>query len=208
MSNWWERHITPRLIRCCCAQPQIMKARSHVVPLASGRVFELGCGGGLNQRHYDKARVTSFAGIDPSEALLEGARARAREQGWQADIRQGVGEAIPFPVASFDTVVVTYTLCSVQNPALVMQELARILKPGGRMLFLEHGRAPDAAPARWQRRIEPVWKRLMGNCHLTREISAALTDAGFAVDTSGQEYHGTMPRWASWMEWGTARKLA
>lgn len=208
LRKWYEEKLLSKFITAACGADDIHELRAQVVPQAAGAVFELGCGGGLNQRHYDKARVTSFAGIDPSEALLEGARARAREQGWQADIRQGVGEAIPFPDASFDTVVVTYTLCSVQNPALVMQELARILKPGGRMLFLEHGRAPDAAPARWQRRIEPVWKRLMGNCHLTREISAALTDAGFVVETSGQEYHGTMPRWASWKEWGTARKLA
>ena len=208
LRKWYEEKLLSKFITCACGADDIHELRAQVVPQATGAVFELGCGGGLNQRHYDKARVTSFAGIDPSEALLDGARARAVELGWQGDIRQGVGEAIPFPDAMFDTVVVTYTLCSVQNPALVMRELARILKPGGRMLFLEHGRAPDAAPAKWQRRIEPVWKRLMGNCHLTREISAALSGAGFEVETFGKEYHGTMPRWASWMEWGAARKLA
>jgi len=206
LRTWYEEKLLSKFITAACGADDIHELRAKIVPLAQGAVFELGCGGGLNQRHYDKTRVTSFAGIDPGEALLEGARARAAEQGWQADIRQGVGEAIPFPDESFDTVVVTYTLCSVRNPAQVLREVARILKPGGRMLFLEHGRAPDATPAKWQRRIEPVWKRLMGNCHLTREISGALAAAGFEVETLGKEYHGAMPRWASWMEWGSARK--
>lgn len=206
LKSWYEEKLLSKFITAACGADDISELRAQVVPLASGAVFELGCGGGLNQRHYDKGKVTSFAGIDPGAALLDGARAQAREQGWDADIRQGVGEDIPFPDASFDTVVVTYTLCSVQNPAKVMAELARILKPGGRMLYLEHGRAPDPAPQKWQRRIEPVWKRVMGNCHLTREIGNALRGAGFEVEAIGQEYHGTMPKWASWMEWGSARK--
>ena len=206
LRNWYEEKLLSKFITAACGGEDISALRQQVVPLAEGAVFELGCGGGLNQRHYDRARVTSFAGIDPNHALLDGARARAAEVGWAADIRHGVGEAIPFADESFDTVVCTYTLCSVGDQARVTGEMRRILKPGGRLLYLEHGKAPDAGPAQWQRRIEPVWKRVMGNCHLSRAVGSALSGAGFAVDPIGQQYQENMPRWAGWMEWGVARR--
>jgi SAM-dependent methyltransferase len=206
LRDWYEEHLLSRCIKFACGDPKIMALRAEVVPLAWGKVFELGVGGGLNQPFYDTARVTAFAGIDPGGKLLDYARAAARAKGWEADLRPGRGEAIPFPDASFDTVVSTYTLCSVDDQAQVLSELRRILKPGGRLLFLEHGRAPDPGPARWQRRIEPVWKRVMGNCHLTREIGAALRRAGFDVEPIGRRYLPKMPRWAGWMEWGSARR--
>ncbi|MEC7889877.1 MAG: class I SAM-dependent methyltransferase, partial [Pseudomonadota bacterium] len=121
-------------------------------------------------------------------------------------IRQGVGEDIPFPDGSFDTVVCTYTLCSVDDPTSVLSELRRILAQNGRLLFLEHGRAPDAAVARWQELIEPVWKPLAGGCHLTRPIGSALRAAGFAVEPLGQAYLKKAPKVMGWMEWGVARK--
>ncbi|MBX7502842.1 class I SAM-dependent methyltransferase [Qipengyuania sp. YG27] len=196
----------PRLITAACGQEGIENRRKQVVPLAQGRVFELGCGGGLNQALYDPAQITSFSGIDPHEKLLDGARARAREKGWEADIRHGVGEDIPFASGSFDTVVCTYTLCSVEDPGAVLAEMWRILAPGGRLLFLEHGRAPDAGVARWQERFEPVWKPLAGGCHLTRPIGASLRGAGFAVEPLGQAYLEKTPKVLGWMEWGVARK--
>lgn len=206
MRAWYDRHIMPRLITVACGQEGIEKRRKQVVPLATGRVFELGCGGGLNQALYDPAQITSFSGIDPHEKLLDGARARAREKGWQADIRQGVGEDIPFASGSFDTVVCTYTLCSVDDPGAALAEMWRILAPGGKLLFLEHGRAPDAGVARWQERVEPVWKPLAGGCHLTRRIGASLRGAGFAVEPLGQAYLEKTPKVLGWMEWGVARK--
>ncbi|TNE59465.1 MAG: class I SAM-dependent methyltransferase [Sphingomonadales bacterium] len=196
----------PRMVTFACGQGQVMKRRSQLVPLASGDVFELGCGGGLNQEFYQSSLVSSFSGIDPHGGLLDAARARAQARGWAHDIREGAGEAIPFPERSFDTVVCTFTLCSVSDPAQVMSEMRRILRPGGRLLFLEHGRAPDADVARWQDRIEPVWKRIAGNCHLTRPIGAALRGAGFEVEPLGQGYLPKAPRFAGWNEWGIARK--
>jgi ubiquinone/menaquinone biosynthesis C-methylase UbiE len=183
-----------------------MKRRAQVVPLASGDVFELGCGGGINQEFYQTQAVKSYAGIDPHGALLADARAAAQAKGWPADLRQGVGEAIPFPDGVFDCVVCTFTLCSVQDPARVLSEMRRILRPGGRVLFLEHGRAPDAAVARWQDRIEPFWKPLAGGCHLTRPIGSAFRGAGFEVEPLGQGYLPKAPRFAMWNEWGAARK--
>ncbi len=207
LRNWYEANVMPRLITCACSQGQVMKRRAAVVPLARGDVFELGCGGGINHEFYDAAAITSYAGIDPHEGLLGAARTAAREKGWKADLRQGRGEAIPFLDASFDCVVCTFTLCSVEDATQVMHEMRRILRPGGTALFLEHGRAPDGEVRRWQERIEPVWKRLAGGCHLTRPIAAALEQAGFAVETLGEGYTPKTPRFAGWMEWGIARKL-
>lgn len=205
MASWWERHGVPRLIKCACSQGQIMKVRSKVVPHASGDVLELGCGGGINMEFYDPARVTSFTGLDPSPELLAMSRAAAQARGMTADIQGGVGEAMPFADARFDTVVTTFTLCSVADQAAVLAEIRRVLKPGGTALFLEHGAAPDAGVAKWQRRIEPVWKRIGGNCHLTRPISEAYEAAGFAVDRQAAAYIPKTPRPFGWYEYGAAR---
>lgn len=206
LKTWYEANIMPKLITCACSQGQVMRRRAAVVPLARGDVFELGCGGGINHAFYDPAAITSYAGIDPHEGLLDSARDAARAKGWAADLRVAGGEAIPFADSSFDCVVCTSTLCSVEDPAQVMREFDRILRPGGQALFLEHGRAPDAGVLRWQERIEPVWKKFAGGCHLTRPITSALQSAGFVVETLGQGYTPKAPRFAGWMEWGVARK--
>lgn len=205
MASWWERHGVPRLIKCACSQGQIMKLRSKVVPHASGDVLELGCGGGINMEFYDPARLTSFAGLDPSPELLEMSRAAAQARGITADIRGGIGEAMPFESGRFDTVVTTFTLCSVTEQAAVLAEIRRVLKPGGTALFLEHGAAPDDGVAKWQRRIEPVWKRIGGNCHLTRPIGDAYEKAGFTVDRQAEGYVPKTPRPFGWYEYGGAR---
>lgn len=207
LRRFYDTYVMPRLIRCACSTGQVMKRRSLVVPLARGDVFELGCGGGINQQFYDTDAVSSYAGIDPHAGLLDNARAAAQAKGWPADIRQGVGEDIPFPAAQFDTVVCTFTLCSVDDPARVLSEMRRILRPGGVALFLEHGRAPDANVARWQDRIEPIWKPLAGGCHLTRPIGSAFRGAGFEVEPLGQGYLPKSPKFAMWNEWGVARKV-
>jgi len=195
----------PRMIGCCCCQPPIMEKRALVVPLAEGDVLELGIGGGANLALYDPARVRSVSGVDPSPELLDRARDALPHARVPVDIRAGVAEALPYPDGRFDTVVTTYTLCSVGDPARALAEARRVLKPGGKLLFLEHGRAPDPGPLRWQRRIEPLWKRAMGNCHLSRPVADAILAAGFTVPQRSGEYMPGMPRWASWMEWGEAR---
>lgn len=204
MSGWWDRHVVPRLISFCCAQPVIMTARRSVVPLAEGDVLELGCGGGINLALYDRERVRSLTGIDPSPELLDRTRAAAQASGVPIEIAAGRGEALPFADQTFDTVVATFTMCSVEQPADVLRELGRVLRPGGRVLFLEHGASPEAGTARWQRRIEPVWKRLAGNCHLTRAASGQYRQAGFEVASEGR-YMPDTPKPFGWIEWGEAR---
>ncbi len=208
LRHWYDETVLPKIIACGCADKKIAALREKIVPLAQGSVFEIGCGGGLNQPLYRREKVTAFAGIDPNGALLDKARSAAHEKGWDADIRAAKGEAIPFDSDSFDTVVCTYTLCSVDDEAQVLSELRRILKPGGRLLFLEHGKAPDPGPQKWQRRIEPVWKRMMGNCHLTRPVSASVGAGGFALERVEHLYMEKMPRWAGYMEWGIGQKAA
>ncbi len=183
-----------------------MELRRDVVPQAQGHVFELGCGGGINQSLYDPACVTSFAGLDPSEKLLDYAREEAAKKGWQTDIREGFGEAIPFADESFDTVVCTFTLCSVNDQTQTLAELRRILKPGGTFLYAEHGRSPDTKIARRQERIDPLWKRVFGNCHLARPVTLAIERAGFTVTPVGQRYMKDKPSMVGWMEWGVAVK--
>lgn len=203
--SWWDRTVVPKLIGCACAQPQIMKARSRIVPQADGDVLELGCGGGINMQFYEPQRIRSFAGLDPSPALLDASRAAAQATGMTADIRAGIGEAMPFDDASFDTILVTFTLCSVEDQLQVLREMRRVLRDGGKILFLEHGRAPDASVQKWQARIEPLWRRISGNCHLTRAISAAYAEAGFTLSGGDKCYMPKTPRPFGWIEWGEAR---
>lgn len=195
----------PRLITFCCGQPAIAKARSRIVPRAQGSVLELGCGGGINLDHYDRARVTALAGVDPSPQLLDAARGKARARGFEADFRAGYAEQLPFADASFDTVLTTFTLCSVRDPQAVLREMRRVLKPDGSILFLEHGASPDPGPARWQRRIEPVWKRIAGGCHLTRPVSRSFADQGFRLSECDNRYMPKTPRFLGWIEMGEAR---
>ena len=133
------------------------------------------------------------------------AAAAPRADGLAVEVREGVAEALPFEDASFDTIVCTVTLCSVQSPAAARAEARRVLKPGGRFLFCEHGLAPDPGVARWQRRVEPLWKRLAGGCHLTRPVSGTLETAGLTPRRLEQMYLPKAPRLLGWVEWGEAR---
>ena len=205
MTSFYDRHIMPRLIGCACSTRPIMKQRAKVVPLATGKVLELGIGGGLNLGFYDPSVVESVSGVDPSEELRRRAEHAERPQGLNVQVRDGTAEALPFEDRSFDTVVCTYTLCSVQDPVASLNEARRVLKPGGRLLFCEHGLAPDLGVAKWQRRIEPVWKRIAGGCHLTRPVALNLERAGFRLDKLDSMYLPGTPRFAGWNEWGSAK---
>ncbi|RED16542.1 class I SAM-dependent methyltransferase [Parasphingopyxis lamellibrachiae] len=205
MAGLWDKYVVPRLIGYCCTQPPIMKRRAKVVPRAQGKVLELGAGGGANFALYDSSRVTSVEGVDPSPELLSRAHEAAKTIGLPFSIERGIAEDLPFDDASFDTVLTTFTLCSVQDQAQALVEAKRVLKPGGQLLFCEHGAAPDAKVAKWQRRIEPVWKRIGGGCHLTRPVSTAVAQAGFRIVEQEKGYMEHSPRWAGWVEWGEAR---
>lgn len=207
MPNFWEKHAVPRIIKFACSQPAVMKDRSEIVPRAQGEVLELGCGGGINLQFYDRSKVDKLTGLDPSAELLDYTRSEAKVLGFEMDILDGIGEAMPFDDDSFDTVLTTFTLCSVQDGKQVLNEMRRVLKPGGKILFLEHGRAPDKGPEKWQQRIEPMWKHIAGGCHLHRPVSRLFEAEGFALTQDGGHYAPKTPRWLGWMEFGEARPL-
>jgi len=204
MSNWWDRNVVPRLIGCACAQPAVMRDRAKVVPFASGDVLELGCGA-PNLDYYDRNNVRSLSGVDPSAELLARTKLALESKGMTANFIPGIAEALPFANESFDCVVTTFTLCSVQDPHAALSEVKRVLKPRGRLLFVEHGRAPDTDAAAWQSRIEPIWKRIAGGCHLTRPVTQAISEAGFMCNAPQGHYMKRTPRWLGWVEWGEAR---
>lgn len=206
LGKWWDDVVVPRIVKAGGSTEGIMQMRREVVPLARGDVFELGCGGGINQLLLDRSRVSSYAGIDPSAKGLEYARESAATMGWQADLRHGFGEDIPFPDESFDTIVCTLTLCTVRDHARTLAEVRRVLRQGGTYLFAEHGRSPDEKVARWQERIDPVWSRVFGGCHTSRPVAPAIEKAGFEVSRAGARYMDKSPRFVGWVEWGSAIK--
>lgn len=204
MASLYDRFILPRLLTAACSSPPMMKQRAKVVPHAEGRVLELGIGMGLNLALYDAARVESVTGVDPAPELRAIAEAAPRDPRLAVRVEDGTAEALPFEDAAFDTVVCTFTLCSVCTPAAALAEARRVLKPGGRFLYCEHGLAPEPDVAKWQRRIEPIWKRLAGGCHLTRPVASAIEAAGFRLGRREQMFVPRTPRIAGWNEWGDA----
>lgn len=204
MTSLYDRFLLPKLLKCACSSKPVMKQRAKVVPKAEGRVLELGIGMGLNLALYDADKVVSVTGVDPAAELRAIAEAAPRDPRLAVKVEDGTAEALPFEAASFDCVVCTFTLCSVHTPAAALAEARRVLKPGGRFLYCEHGLAPDPDVAKWQRRVEPVWKAIAGGCHLTRPITTAVEAAGFKVGRRDSMYIPGTPRIAGWSEWGEA----
>ena len=205
MTTWYDRHVLPWALDWVCGLPMVGQQRQKIVPLAQGRVLEVGIGTGLNLPYYDKTRVQHITGLDPALELHPRARQRIAAAGLPVELVGLSAEKIPRPDASFDTVLVTYTLCSIPDPLAALREMRRVLVPGGALLFCEHGRAPDAGVARWQDRLQPLWGHLAGGCHLNRDIPALLDAAGFACPTLHAGYLGH-PRVATFNFRGVARQ--
>lgn len=201
--TWYDRHLLPYLIDFACGLAPIRRQREKVVPRAHGRVLEVGIGTGLNMRHYDKSRVSAIVGLDPALALHRIAAKRIARSGLAVELRGLSAETIPMADATFDTVVVTYTLCTIPDPVAALKEMRRVLKPQGRLLFCEHGRAPDASVRRWQERLQPYWGPVAGGCQLGRDIPALLRAAGFECPWLESAYVPG-PRFAAYNFWGEA----
>lgn len=181
----------------------ISRMRERVVPLARGRVLEVGIGTGLNMRHYDKTRVTHITGLDPGVQMHPLAQERIAQAGLQVELVGLSAEKIPMADASFDTVVITYTLCTIPDPLSALREMHRVLAPGGTLLFCEHGLAPDASVQAWQSRLQPVWGAIAGGCHLGRDIPSLLQQAKFALPGLQTRYLKG-PRPFTFHYWGQA----
>ena len=177
----YTRYILPRLIDLAMRNKETASLRAEWIPHARGDVLEIGIGSGLNLPFYSP-EVQRVYGVDPSVELWQLARKRAAAESTKVEfLSQSAEEPLPLANASMDTVVITWTLCSIANAPNALQEMKRVLKPSGRLIFLEHGRAPDPGVVLWQDRLTPFWKRIGGGCHLNRKIGELITDAGFQI---------------------------
>ncbi|MFQ5899356.1 MAG: class I SAM-dependent methyltransferase [Candidatus Methylomirabilia bacterium] len=180
-----------------------MRQRQKVVPLARGRVLEIGIGSGLNLPYYDASKVTRLWGLDPSPEMTRMAEKEARSVRFNVEFIGLPSEEIPLEENSVDSVLITYTLCTIPDTQPALRQMARVLKPGGELIFCEHGAAPDPSVRRWQDRINPIWKRLGGGCHLNRAIPNLIEEGGLRIKRMETMY---IPGWrpASFNYWGTA----
>ncbi len=203
MAGLYERFILPRLVGCACASRPLQRRRPGVISQAVGVVVEMGFGAGANLPFYEAGRVERIIAVEPSREMLALNRAARRTDIAVEDVARGA-EDTGLPDACADTVVITFSLCTIPAPDAALREARRLLKPGGRLLFLEHGRAPDPAIARQQRLLEPVWRRLAGGCHLTRDPVALIEAAGFVCEQVESSYLPRTPRFAGYASWGAA----
>jgi ubiquinone/menaquinone biosynthesis C-methylase UbiE len=200
----YSRYVLPTLVSCGCGAPPIADLRRKVVPRAEGVVLELGMGTGLNLGFYDPQKVTRVYGLEPERGMLARACRRTAQAPVRVKVLRESAEAVSLPDESVDTVVVTFAMCTIPDAAAALHGARRVLKPGGRLLFCEHGRSPDPEVFRFQTRIEPAWARVFGGCHLTRDIPALIRDAGFVIDDLDAGYMPKSPRFAGYMYRGVA----
>jgi ubiquinone/menaquinone biosynthesis C-methylase UbiE len=201
--GFYDKYLLPKLVHFSCSQNPSMRQREKIVPLAQGRVLEIGIGTGLNIPFYDAQHVTHLWGLDPSAEMWSIAQKNAAEHHLDAEFIQSGAESIPLDSNSADTVVMTYTMCTIPDIHSALDEIKRVLKPGGKLIFCEHGQAPDESVLRWQNRLNPFWTKLSGGCNLNRPVPRLLEQSGFKSNDIQTMY---LPGWkpAAFNYWGTA----
>jgi ubiquinone/menaquinone biosynthesis C-methylase UbiE len=200
--GFYERWIVPRLLDLAMRNRVLDRYRYQTIASARGLVIEVGVGSGVNLPLYGGA-VTRVVGLDPSSELLRLASRRAADVVAPVSLLRASAEHLPLSDAVFDTIVMTWTLCSIPNPMAALTEMRRVLRPGGRLIFVEHGLSPEIRTARWQRRLTPYWKRISGGCHVDRKTDDLIRDAGFEINTVETGYM-TGPKPWTFMYHGSA----
>lgn len=184
---FWSDRIVPHIVDKALSTDDVMQERERVCAGLSGQVVEVGFGSGLNTELYPEA-VSSVAAVEPSDTAWRMSNDR-RTASRTPIIRSGLdGQALAEPDASFDSALSTFTFCTIPDVERALQEILRVLRPGGRLVFLEHGLAPEAGVARWQRRLDPIEKAVAGGCHLSRDISGLVSSAGFEITELEKRY--------------------
>lgn len=188
MSGWYDQRVLPHMINLVCSDSETTRQREKIVPLATGEVLEIGFGSGLNVAHYDAAKVDKIWALEPSAGMRRKATAKVRSSAVEIEFLELPGEQIPLDDASVDTVLVTYSLCTIEDAVLALEGMRRVLKPGGRLLFCEHGIAPDEGVRRWQNRLNAPWRAVAGGCNMNRDIPAMINAAGFDIISAERMY--------------------
>ena len=202
--NFYERWVLPRLIDLAMKHREATRQRQGLLPAARGRVLEIGIGSGLNLPFYG-SEVASVVGVDPSEARLALARGRLQDAPFAVELLARSAEALPFEAGRFDSAVTTWTLCSVPDARSALAELRRVLKPGGELLFVEHGRAEAPGVVAWQDRLNGLWGRLAGGCNINRPIADMIRDAGFRIEDLETGHLVAGPKLVTYLYRGRAR---
>ena len=200
----YEKYVLPKFLNCACGSKPVSYQRKKVVPLAEGKVLEIGIGSGLNLPFYDKAKIDEIWGLDPSEQLSEMAKQVADKESMDVKFISSGAEDIPLPDNYFDCVLVTYTMCTIPEVQRANQEIRRVLKEDGKMIFCEHGEAPDQNIRKWQNRINPFWGKLAGGCNINRKIPSLIQDSGFDIIEMEAMYLPNTPKIAGYNYWGYA----
>lgn len=186
--GFYKEQILPHVIDLACSTKPMRRQREKIVPLATGDVLEIGFGSGLNLPFYNRQLVRKIWGLEPSEGMRRKAAKPVAASGLEVALIDLPGEEIPLERNSVDTVLVTFSLCTIPDAVAALEGMRRVLRPGGRLLYCEHGRAPDAGVHRWQDRLNPGWRALAGGCNLNRDIPALVLAAGFRITSDEQRY--------------------
>ena len=202
--SFYNDRILPHLINLACSSKPTRKQREKIVHRAYGDVLEIGFGGGLNLRHYDRQNVRRVFGLEPSEGMRNSAARAIAESDIEVELIGLPSEEIPLDDNAVDSVLVTYTLCTIPDVVTALQEMRRVLKSGGHLFFCEHGKAPDQEVHKWQRRLNPGWRRISGGCNMDRDIPALLRECGFDIEDDNRMYVPGI-RALSYNYWGAAR---
>tara|TARA_B100000214_G_scaffold7511_1_gene5437 strand:+ start:508 stop:1128 length:621 start_codon:yes stop_codon:yes gene_type:complete len=200
----YDKYVLPKFLNCACGSNPVARQRQKVVPLVEGKVLEIGIGSGLNLPFYDKSKIDELWGLDPSEELSDMAKKVADSENIEVNFISSGAEEIPLPDKYFDSVLITYTMCTIPEVARANREIKRVLKTGGKLIFCEHGEAPDENIRKWQKRINPFWGKLAGGCNIDRKIPTLIQNSGFEIVELEEMYLPKTPKIVGYNYWGYA----
>jgi len=201
---FYRNHVYPHLVSMLGNPKPIEEIRQRIVPLAEGNVLEIGVGPGVNFVHYDRAKVNKVYALEPNPGMLRHAEKQRLRTQLDIEYLDRPGERIPLADASVDTVVSTFTLCTIPGVVEALQGIGRVLKPDGKLIFFEHGLSPDRRGRRWQERSEPLIRWAFEGCQVTRDIPSFIRQVGFKIEQMDAGYVAPFPKSGSYCWWGIA----